>query len=225
MVADTSPSGPVVHGGREDAPARGVRGDGRRADRRGAVVVAAREVFVASGYHGARMNEISASAGISKPVLYSHFVSKLDLYLAVLQQYLDRMVDGVRAAVTAEASPRARVREAVAAYFDFVDEDPGGYVLVFESPVPSEPSVDWRVRSALRACADLVAIEIRAAGVAAVPADMFAASLVGASHLAARYWLNAGRPIPKREAVEVAAALCWDGMSGCELGPDRRTPD
>ncbi|GAD86088.1 TetR/AcrR family transcriptional regulator [Nocardia asteroides] len=202
--------------------ARGVRGDGRRAHRRHAVVVAARDVFVASGYHGARMAEISARAGISKPVLYDHFTNKLDLYLAVLQQYLDRMVDGVRTAVAADAPPRERLRGAVSVYFDFVDDDPGGHVLVFESPVPSEPSVDWRVRSALRACADLVATELRAAGVADLAAATYAWSLVGTSHLAARHWLDGGRPIPKHDAVEVTAALCWNGLSGWESRPGHR---
>ncbi|MFI5497931.1 TetR/AcrR family transcriptional regulator [Nocardia asteroides] len=202
--------------------ARGVRGDGRRAYRRRAVVVAARDVFVASGYHGARMAEISARAGISKPVLYDHFTNKLDLYLAVLQHYLDRMVAGVRTAVAADAPPRDRLRGAVAAYFDFVDDDPGGHVLVFESPVPSEPSIEWRVRSALRACADLVAAELRAVGVADLAAATCAWSLVGSSHLAARHWLDSGRPIPKHDAVEVTAALCWNGLSGWENRPDHR---
>ncbi len=220
MTTDTTSRPPVLPGAGVTS-ARGVRGDGRRAHRRRAVVAAARDVFVANGYHGARMAEIGARAGISKPVLYDHFANKLDLYLAVLQQYLDRMVDGVRAAVAAETTPRARVRVAVSAYFDFVDEDPGGHVLVFESPVPSEPSIEWRVRSAMRACADLVAAELRAVGVGAAPADMYAWSLVGSSHLAARHWLDAGRPIPKQDAVEVAAALCWTGLAGYERRLDR----
>ncbi|GGN95907.1 TetR/AcrR family transcriptional regulator [Nocardia rhizosphaerihabitans] len=221
MTTNTTPRRPVLPGaGAGIISARGVRGDGRRAHRRHAVVVAARDVFVAGGYHGARMEEISARAGISKPVLYDHFANKLDLYLAVLQQYLDRMVGGVRAAVAADTDPRSQVRGAVSVYFDFVDEDPGGHVLVFESPVPSEPSIEWRVRSAMRACADLVAAELRAVGVAAAPADMYAWSLVGTSHLAARHWLDAGRPIAKQDAVEVIAALCWNGLSGCARRSD-----
>ncbi|MEV0078472.1 TetR/AcrR family transcriptional regulator [Nocardia neocaledoniensis] len=199
--------------------ARGVRGDGRRAHRRRAVVAAARDVFVVNGFHGARMAEISAHAGISKPVLYDHFATKLDLYLAVLQQYLDRMVADVRAAVVAGDTARSKTRGAVAVYFDFVDDDPGGHILVFESAVPSEPSIEWRVRSALSACAELVAAELRGAGVADASARMYAWSMVGISRLAARHWLDAGRPIPKKDAVDVAAALCWSGLSGVERKP------
>ncbi|MFE3542634.1 TetR/AcrR family transcriptional regulator [Nocardia sp. NPDC059177] len=185
-----------------------------RTQRRLSALRAARAVFVAHGYHGASMDEISTRAGMSKPVLYTHYASKLDLYLAVLQGYLDRMVDGIRDALAADAGSGDKVRRAVLAYFDFVDEDPGGHTLVFESAVPSEPCVRWRVRNAMGECAVLVSAELRAAGMDDVRAYACAFGLVGASHSAARHWLDAGRPIPKSEAVDTAVALCWNGLSG-----------
>ncbi|MFF2083634.1 TetR/AcrR family transcriptional regulator [Nocardia sp. NPDC058176] len=207
-------------------PAHDVRGPGLRAHRRRTAMAAAREVFVAHGYHGARMDEISALAGMSKPTLYSYFPGKLDLYLAVLQHYLDWMVAGVRDALAADVGHRERVHRAVAVYFDFVDEDAGGHVLVFESPVPSEPCVEWRVRNAMNECAVLVGAQLRAAGAAGFTADACAWGLVGASHLAARHWLDAGRPIPKNEAVDTAVALCWNGLSAVDRvssSPTRRS--
>ncbi|MFD8100029.1 TetR/AcrR family transcriptional regulator [Nocardia fluminea] len=198
---------------RTDSSPLGLRGPAARARRRRAVLVAAQDVFVAHGYHGARMDEISARSGISKPVLYDHFAGKLDLYLAVLQHNLDRMVDGVRAAVARDTDPRHRVRRAVQSYFDFVEHDVGGYVLVFESPVPSEPSVEWRVRTAMRDCAALVSVELRAGGVDEARAEIQAWALVGISRLTAGHWLEAGRPISKSDAVDTAAALCWNGLS------------
>lgn len=204
---------------RTDTSPPGLRGPAARARRRQAVLVAAQDVFVAQGYHGARMDEISARSGASKPVIYDHFAGKLDLYLAVLQHNLDRMVDGVRVAVTRDTDPRCRVRRAVLSYFDFVEHDVGGYVLVFESPVPSEPSVEWRVRTAMRDCAALVSVELRAAGVDEARAEMHAWALVGISRLAAGHWLEAGRPVSKRDAVDTAAALCWNGLSNVDSTP------
>ncbi|KAF0846883.1 TetR/AcrR family transcriptional regulator [Nocardia caishijiensis] len=186
--------------------------DAARAQRRQVVLDAARDVFVAYGYHGTSMEDISSRAGMSKPVLYTHYASKLDLYLAVLQRYLDRMVGGVRKAL-AGTKGEQKVRRAVGAYFDFVDEDAGGHTLVFESPVPSEPCVQWRVRDAMNTCAVLVSAELRAAGMDDVRAFACAFSLVGASHSTARHWLDAGRPIPKHEAVEMTVTLCWHGLS------------
>jgi len=54
-----------------------------RDERRAILLSAALEVFTVSGYHAASMDEIADRAGVSKPVLYQHFPSKLDLYLAV----------------------------------------------------------------------------------------------------------------------------------------------
>ena len=60
-----------------------------RDERRAQLLVAALEVFTASGYHSAAMDEIADRAKVSKPVLYQHFPSKLDLYLAVLDLHID----------------------------------------------------------------------------------------------------------------------------------------
>jgi hypothetical protein len=137
-----------------------------------------------------------------------------------LQGYLDRMVDGIRDALADADGQEDKVRRAVLAYFDFVDEDAGGHTLVFESPVPSEPCVRWRVRNAMGECAVLVSAELRAAGMDDVRAYACAFGVVGASHLAARQWLDTGRPIPMADAVDTVVALCWNGLSGVETTGD-----
>ena len=50
-----------------------------RDERRGQLLAAASEVFVDRGYHAAGMDEIADRAGVSKPVLYQHFSSKVEL--------------------------------------------------------------------------------------------------------------------------------------------------
>ena len=72
------------------------------------MLAAASEVFVTRGYHAAGMDEISECAGVSKPVLYQHFPSKLKLYLAVLQGYVDNLVSGVRQALRSTTDNRQR---------------------------------------------------------------------------------------------------------------------
>ncbi len=57
-----------------------------RPARRLQLLGAARDVFVAQGYHAAAMDEIAERAGVSKPVLYQHFPGKLELYLALLDE-------------------------------------------------------------------------------------------------------------------------------------------
>ncbi|HZP72629.1 MAG TPA: TetR/AcrR family transcriptional regulator [Gaiellaceae bacterium] len=53
--------------------------------RRQAVLDTACRVFSRSSYRGATTAEIAREAGISEPILYRHFGSKRDLYLACLE--------------------------------------------------------------------------------------------------------------------------------------------
>lgn len=50
------------------------------------VLAAARRVFLARGYAGARLDVIAEEAGFSKGVVYSQFAGKAELFLALLEQ-------------------------------------------------------------------------------------------------------------------------------------------
>jgi AcrR family transcriptional regulator len=54
------------------------------AERRQAIVDAASRVFAGGSYSGATTAEIAREAGVSEPILYRHFGSKRELYLACL---------------------------------------------------------------------------------------------------------------------------------------------
>jgi AcrR family transcriptional regulator len=55
-------------------------------DRRQVVLDTASRVFSQSSYRGATTAEIARESGISEPILYRHFGSKRDLYLACLEE-------------------------------------------------------------------------------------------------------------------------------------------
>jgi AcrR family transcriptional regulator len=54
------------------------------AERRQALIEAAIRVFTEGSYRGTTTAEIARAAGVSEPILYRHFASKRDLYLAAL---------------------------------------------------------------------------------------------------------------------------------------------
>jgi AcrR family transcriptional regulator len=72
----------LIAGRRERLPA---------AERRAAVLEAASRVFAQSSYQGATTADIAAEAGISEPILYRHFGSKRELYLACLAETWRRL--------------------------------------------------------------------------------------------------------------------------------------
>ena len=189
-----------------------------RDERRGQLLAAASEVFVDRGYHAAGMDEIADRAGVSKPVLYQHFTSKLELYLAVLQRHADNLVSGVRQALRTTTDNRQRVRAAVDAFFDFIEHDGQGYRLIFENDYVTEPQVSAQVKVATEACTDAVFDLIsHDSGLEPHRARMIAVGLVSISVDSARYWLNNDRPISKDDAVEGTVQFIWRGLSHVPL--------
>ena len=189
-----------------------------RAERRGQLLETASDLFVDRGFHAAGMDEIADRAGVSKPVLYQHFSSKLDLYLAVLHQHVDILVSGVRQALRTTTDNRQRLRAAVQAFFDFIEHDSQGYRLIFENDYVNEPQVATQVKVATEACTDAVFDLIsQDSGLDPHRARMVAVGLVGLSVDCARYWLDADRPITKDDAVEGTVQFAWGGLSHVPL--------
>jgi AcrR family transcriptional regulator len=183
--------------------------------RRAQLLAAAQDIFAANGYHAAAMDEIAERAGVSKPVLYQHFPGKLELYLALLEAHVDELVRRVNEAMDTTTENKVRVRNAVGAYFDFVDEESQAFRLVFESDLRGEPVVQDAVERATEASVRAITATITAdAGLDETRARLLAVGLVGVSQVAARAWLADNRPIPKEEAVVLISNLAWKGIGG-----------
>src|SRR5918994_543272 len=118
--------------------------------RRAQLLDAANTVFTLRGYHAAAMDDIAEAAGVSKPVLYQHFSSKLELYLALLDRSCERLVEIVAEALTATEDNAERVTAAVGAFYDFVSSASGEFRFVFESDLTGDNTVQkrlWRVNT------------------------------------------------------------------------------
>ncbi|HEV2781288.1 MAG TPA: TetR/AcrR family transcriptional regulator [Actinophytocola sp.] len=186
-----------------------------RTARRAQLLAAAQDVFASNGYHAAGMDEIAERAGVSKPVLYQHFPGKLELYLALLETHVDELIRRVTDAMESTTDNKTRVRNAVGAYFDFVDGESQAFRLVFESDLRGEPVVQDAVERATEASVRAITATITAdAGLDEERARLLAVGLVGVSQVAARAWLADRRPIPKEEAVALISNLAWKGIGG-----------
>jgi AcrR family transcriptional regulator len=189
-----------------------------REERRAQVLNAAREVFVAQGYHTAAMDDIAERAGVSKPVLYQHFPGKLDLYVALLDDGIAVLLETFRVAIEATTDNKKRVRGAVAAYFAFVDDPDGAYRLVFESDLTNEPAVRYRVEAADDACSLILGRVIAEdTGLSNSQAELLASGLLGMAQIAARRWLREEPRMAREAAVDLIAGLGWRGIGGFPL--------
>ncbi|UGY93498.1 TetR/AcrR family transcriptional regulator [Streptomyces gobiensis] len=189
----------------------------RRA-RRNQLLGAAQEVFVAQGYHAAAMDDIADRAGVSKPVLYQHFPGKLDLYMALLDQHCDALLQAVRAALASTTDNKQRVAATMDAYFAYVEDEGGAFRLVFESDLTNEPAVRERVDKVSLDCAEAVSEVI--AEDTRLPEDeamLLAVGLCGLAQITARFWLGAGQRIPRDAAAKLISSLAWRGIAGFPL--------
>ena len=185
-----------------------------RPARRLQLLGAARDVFVAHGYHAAAMDEIAERAGVSKPVLYQHFPGKLELYLALLDESAGELIRTMSEALSSTTDNRQRVPATFTAFYDFVAGETETFRLVFESDLSNEPAVRGRLDKAMSDCVDMVSQFIREdAGVSDAEAHLLGMALVGMAQVTARYWLSTGRAIPKEAAEQLIARLAWRGIS------------
>ncbi|GAB3363801.1 TetR/AcrR family transcriptional regulator [Modestobacter lapidis] len=189
--------------------------------RRQQLLRAARDVFVAQGFHAAAMDDIADRAGVSKPVLYQHFPGKRELYLALLEQQVDELSDRVREAMAGTADNRTRVDGAVGAYFDFIDAEGEAFRLVFESDLRNDPdvrdAVDRGARQCIEAIAEVIAVET---GADPERALLLSAGMTGLAETSARWWLAGKGTLSRDEAVALMSSLAWRGMSGFPLRED-----
>src|SRR5262245_51686136 len=103
------------------------------AARREQLLAVALEVFARQGFHATSMNDVAEAAGVTKPVLYQHFASKRELYLALLGEVGARLMEAITAATSQAASPRDQVTDGFAAYFRWVADDHAAFTLLFGS--------------------------------------------------------------------------------------------
>ena len=189
----------------------------RRA-RRNQLLGAAQEVFVAQGYHAAAMDDIAERAGVSKPVLYQHFPGKLDLYLALLDQHCESLIQSVRSALASTTDNKQRVRATMDAYFAYVEDDGGAFRLVFESDLTNEPAVRERVDKVTTECAEAICDVIAEdTGLSREESMLLASGLGGLAQVVARSWLHSDRKVPRDQAVQLLTSLAWRGIAGFPL--------
>ncbi len=65
---------------------------GRSARKRATILSAGQSLFLANGYQGTSVDQIAASAEVSKQTVYKHFGDKHELLLAIVNEALDSTV-------------------------------------------------------------------------------------------------------------------------------------
>jgi AcrR family transcriptional regulator len=161
------------------------------------------------------MDDIAERAGVSKPVLYQHFPGKLELYLALLDQSADTIIDACREALASTEDNKQRVAATMHVFYDYVASAQGAFRLVFESDLTNEVAVRERVDRVTRECAEAIAKVIHEdTGLSDEQSRLLSVSLVGMAQVSARFWLDIDGGIGQQDAASLIASLAWRGIRG-----------
>lgn len=90
-------------------------------ERKAAVLDCACGMFSTGSYRGTTTAEIARRAGVTEPILYRHFASKRDLYLAVLDESWRRLRELWDGVIAAEDDPKLWIAAIGRAYFEATD--------------------------------------------------------------------------------------------------------
>jgi AcrR family transcriptional regulator len=100
------------------------------AQRRALIVEAAGQLFGERGYDDARVDDIAAAAGVTKPIVYRHFDGKRALYLSLLERHRDDL-DSFAGAIPAEGDLEQRLRAVLEVWIDYVETHSYAWKMLF----------------------------------------------------------------------------------------------
>jgi len=89
--------------------------------RRELIEEAASELFAQRGYAGTSIDEIARRAGVTAPVVYDHFASKLDLHRRLLERHYAELRALWREQLAGDDPPTQRIPRAIDAWFTYVE--------------------------------------------------------------------------------------------------------
>src|SRR3954466_12678110 len=105
-------------------------------ERREQLLDVGRRLFAEKGFEGTSVEEIAATAQVSKPVVYEHFGGKEGLYAVVVDREIRTLLEAVTASLVTDDRPRVLLENAALALLGYIETSSDGFrILVRDSPV------------------------------------------------------------------------------------------
>jgi len=169
------------------------------------ILEVAGNVFAASGYRDASMDEIAEQSGFSKPLLYSYFDSKEGLYGAYFDRVGRELQEDMRNAASPDISTAERLRAAIDAFFAFVERRRHGWEILYSEAAARGGPLAEEVTELRNQIVDEVRPFLEVHEVdpdessPSLALDALAHAVVGAGESLANWWLR--HPEVERDVV------------------------
>jgi AcrR family transcriptional regulator len=190
-----------------------------RGERRERIERAAVEVFAQHGYRGASIDEIAQRAGVSAPVVYDHFESKLDLYRRLLERTRNELLEMWREHLFGDEPALERMPRALDAWASYVETHRLETRMYFR-----EASGDAEAEAAHRAIQDQARVALgmvlgRERGAATYAAGAgqetleVAGEILRSALTGLAMWWHEHPHVPREQIVSTAFSVLWLGFA------------
>lgn len=194
------------------------RRPGRRPQRRREILEAALAAFAERGFAATTIDDVRRASGASTGSLYHHFGGKAGLAGAVYLEGLRDYHESLEARLAEVAGAEALVKGVVLHYADWVAEHPAWARYLLEmrragSVRAVEKEIRALTRRAFRRLEGRLAPFVREGSLSKLPAELYAAVILGPSQSLAAAWIPRGRRDELRAAAPVLAEAAWRALS------------
>ena len=182
------------------------------------------EVFAERGYHGAAIDEIARRSGVTPPVVYDHFASKLDLHKRLLERTRDELLAMWEEQLEGDDPAEVRVPRALDAWARYVEKHPYAPRMFFSETTgdPEIGAIHKQVKAqgvaALGAMLGREPGAEKIAGSADQEALEMAAEVIRAGLTGLAIWWSEHPHVPREQIVATAINAVWIGFERVRRG-------
>lgn len=199
-------------------PAPRARMTGRQ--RREQLISVGRKLFADKGFEGTSVEEIAASAEVSKPVVYEHFGGKEGLYAVVVDREIGALLQLITDALLSEGTSRELLERAALALLGYVENSTDGFrILVRDSPAGHSTGSLASLMSEVASQVEHILVDqFKKRRLDSKSAPLYAQMLVGMVALTGQWWLDS-RKMKKEIVAAHLVNLAWNGLHSLESRP------
>ncbi|NEG97048.1 TetR family transcriptional regulator [Bifidobacterium sp. SMB2] len=192
--------------------------------RREQLIAVGRSLFAAKGFEAVSVEEIAATAKVSKPIVYEHFGGKEGLYAVVVDREMQTLTESVMETLSRPAQgSRQIVENAAMAFLTYIEEHTDGFQVLVRDRPTTDPSGSFNslLGDVSIRVEDLLVTAFKRHKIPAKGVPYYAQMLVGMMVFTGQYWAT-HRKLGKDQLAAYIVNLAWNGLSSIEAKPTLR---
>jgi AcrR family transcriptional regulator len=174
----------------------------------------AEELFADHGYDATSVEDIARAAGVTRPVVYERLGNKEGAYLAVVTRVRAQLEELMTEAALSVQDPREQLSRGIGAYFDYLDQQPRRWKILYGGSTPILGDLGQRLSDArfhtVERIVDLLRLHLT--GESETTIHAIGHLLSGALEQIGRWWIR-NPDLTRDQMVDYSVNVLWGGLS------------